>query len=125
MKKMLTVMICILLSSPYTIAAEQRKNLSTIEFNAQKGLTGYYNKEKAIAFVGDTKYTQVIVVPENSRPKKTKKHEFIGKLTHIKNNGTSSQEFDMYGIKKNTDPIDNRPDGTVRVQEREEENLLF
>ena len=107
------------------LSAAIQKTDDRIAFNAQKGLIGYYIPQNATAFIGDTKYTKVILTPENTRPQKSKKHEFIGKLTKIADDEITSQEFDMYGIKKNNAPLDTAPDGDVRMVERTEQDYLF
>jgi hypothetical protein len=125
MKKILFIISCISLQTLIQLDAVTQKTNEKITFNAKNGDTGYYLEEIATAFIGDTNYTKIILTPENTRPKKSKKHEFIGKLTKIADNKITSQEFDMYGIKKNNAPLDTAPDGNVRMVERTEEDYLF
>ena len=125
MKKIVLIISYITLQTAIQLSAATEKIDARIAFNAQKGLIGYYIPQSATAFIGDTKYTKVILAPENTRPKKSKKHEFIGKLTKIADDQITSQEFDMYGIEKNSAPLDTAPDGDVRIVERTEEDYLF
>lgn len=92
-------------------------------FNAENGITGRYwagngtKKYPGKAFIEDVEYKDIVVIKksllkEKSKVKLRKDKDYLGFYI----DAATNIEYCLYGVKKNPDPVDNRPDSRVLTQ---------
>ena len=125
-KKILFSAFLILLSAQ-NISTESKKQsamganpytYSPLLFDAENGITGRYwagnTKYPSKAYIEDIEYKNIVMIKENqlelkSKKKLRKNKDFLGSYIDAKTN----TKFNLYGNKKNPNPVDNSPDGDV------------
>ena len=126
----ISCLAAIVLTPDYSIARSKKNSINkkaTVTdfyqdapqlFQAEYGIIGKYwsaNKNRAAkVYIGDDEYIDVVVIKKNNlntkKSKELRKHkEYLGFYLSPKTNF----EYNLYGVNKNPDPVDDGPDADV------------